>query len=115
MPSIFLKIPNVRGEATDPQHLGWIEALSLGHPSHSPNEFWITKTSDSTSGALFQMAQDGKSFEGEIDMLDNGRIVVHYGLKGAVIAALQLGGRATEEGAIEQLTLACQSVELELR
>ena len=115
MSSTFLNIPNVRGESTDPQHQGWIEALSYGYHRHNPNEVWITKTTDSTSGLLFQMAQDGRSFEGEIDVLDNGRIVLQFGLKGAVIAALQLGGRATEDGAIENVQLSCQSVEMKPR
>ena len=70
MASAFLKIPDVRCESSDPQHLGWIEALSFGHHRHGTNEVWITKTADSTSALLFQMAQDGRSFEGEIDAVD---------------------------------------------
>jgi hypothetical protein len=40
---------------------------------------------------------------------------MHFGLKGAVISALALGGHATEEGAVENLNLTCASVEVERR
>jgi type VI protein secretion system component Hcp len=116
MASAFLKIPDVRGESSDPQHLGWIEALSFGHYRHGTNEVWITKTADSTSALLFQMAQDGRSFEGEIDAVDQGRIFLHFGLKGAVIAAAHFSAASGSDGApVENLTLACQSIEVEVR
>jgi hypothetical protein len=61
------------------------------------------------------MAQAGTQFDGELDAVKDGRIVMHFGLKGAVISALALGGHATEEGAVENLNLTCASVEVERR
>ena len=73
------------------------------------------KIVDLTSAHLHQLALTGKSFEGELDAVDKGRIVLHFGLKGAVIVGVQLGGRAPDGGTIESVTLACEGVEVEQR
>ncbi len=115
MASAFLKIPDVRGGASDPQHLGWIEALSFSRAAHNPTEFSITKDVDSSSALLGQLSQAGKPFEAEIDAVNQGRIVMHLGLKGAAIVAMQITGRGSAGAPVESLTLACQSVEVEVR
>ena len=112
----FLKIPDVRGGASDPQHLWWIEVLSFSQDrGQGSAEFSITKAVDSTSPALFQLASAGKRFEGELDAVNNGRITLHLGLKGAAIVGVQIGGRASDGGPLQNLRLACESVEVEVR
>ena len=115
MSAAFLLIPDVRGGASDPQHLGWIEVLSYSQGRGSGSDFSITKPVDSTSAQLYQMAQAGMQFEGELDAVNNGIVVLHFGLKGAIIAGLQLGDHPTDAGAVEHLQLSCASVEVERR
>ncbi|HXN45368.1 MAG TPA: hypothetical protein VN893_01930 [Bryobacteraceae bacterium] len=114
MAAAFLNIPDVRGEALDPQHLGWIEILSYSQ-TRGLAEFTLTKALDSTSPHLHHLALTGIQFDGELDAVNDGRVVLQFGLKGAVIAALQLGGRGPDGETLESLKLNCASVEVERR
>ncbi len=115
MAAAFLLIPDVRGEALDPQHVGWIEVLSYNPGRGSGSDFSITKVVDSTSPHLHHLALTGLQFDGQLDAVNNGRVVMHFGLKGAIVSALRLGGHATDGGTFEALNLNCASVEVVLR
>jgi type VI protein secretion system component Hcp len=66
---IYIQIPNIQGEVTEPAHLGWTEAQSLSWshteaPPGSPvkvqfNRVICTKFMDSVSAALALSAADG--------------------------------------------------------
>jgi type VI protein secretion system component Hcp len=113
----YLEIPGERGESRDPGHLGWIELMELkvqatGQGGHG--SVTCVKELDYASPQLALSCAAGRSFDCQIDAVQNGRVSAHYALKAAIVASVHPGPRTTGIP-LERITLDCATIDVQLR
>jgi type VI secretion system Hcp family effector len=122
----YMQIPNIQGEVTDSNHLGWIElqSLSWGHADAPPGapvkvQFTrvnFTKLLDSVSAALALSAADGhvmKDVKVEIVRTNgSGGLVVVFRMKltNARLTSYAASAQAGPQPPVESLALAFDTI-----
>jgi type VI protein secretion system component Hcp len=97
---IYMSIPGVYGEVTDPNYLYWIELSSLqwgGMGTSSTNSFIVTKQFDSSSSTLYYKCVIGANLGQVVIALlkrdgGNGQEYMRYSLSDTMIASYVTSG-----------------------
>jgi type VI protein secretion system component Hcp len=117
MAKIFLKLGEVMGSSTDPEHMQWIELLSCSFPPRGSTpatsalppasnqrqliELQCSKTFDVSSGALLRMANDGAASDSAtVEFVDDDRVAQLRMSLGDVM----LTSFSTRQGASDSVT-----------